>query len=326
MKLAEVREIIPRRKKEGFPAAFRLEMTQRHEQLMDEIRRQSAEAQDAVMQHLNMRKASKEASARNTIIAFFAGTTLSIALLISTFLLLRREITERRRTEKALRFSEARYRALYRDNPTMIVTLDTNFTMLAVNPICACLLGYLIEELEGESVLKLFHENDRPAVAEQLRNCLENPEQVHRWQFRKVRKDGSLLWVEETAQAVYDLNGTLNMLVVCQDITERKRAEDALRKSEKKFLKIFHAAPALVGITTLAEGRFVDVNETCARILGYQREELIGRTSLELGIWKSTARSATSKSPSGAKRARRTRACSPQNSSTSTATVTFSAC
>lgn len=133
---------------------------------------------------------------------------------------------EKTRREQALRFSEARYRALFRDNPTMIFTLDADLTILAVNPFGASQLGYVINELEGQSVLALFHDDDHPAVIEQLRNCLRTPEQVYRWQFRKIRKDGGLVWVEETAQAVYDLNGNINILIVCQDISERKRAEE----------------------------------------------------------------------------------------------------
>jgi len=140
------------------------------------------------------------------------------------------DITERKRAEEALRFSEARYRTLYRDNPIMIATLDAGLTMRSVNPSCASQLGYTIDELEGQPVLKIFYEDDRPAVTEQLRRCLQNPNQVYRWQFRKVRKDGGLLWVEELAQAVYDLNGALNVLVVCQDITERKRAEEEIER------------------------------------------------------------------------------------------------
>ncbi|HJV64302.1 MAG TPA: PAS domain S-box protein [Geomonas sp.] len=192
---------------------------------------------------------------------------------------------QRKRAEDALRLSEARYRALYCDNPTMIVTLDAGLTVLSVNPFCASQLGYSVEELEGKPVLPIFHQEDRPLVAEQLQRCLQNPKLRHRWQFRKLRKDGSVLWVEEMAQAVYDLNGALNVLVVCQDISDRKRAEEALRKSERKFSRIFHAAPALIGISTLKDGRFVDVNEMALETLGYRREEMIGRTARELGLW-----------------------------------------
>ena len=95
-------------------------------------------------------------------------------------------------------------------------------------------------------MLKIFHEDDRAAVAEQLRSCLQNPNQVHRWQFRKIRKDGGLLWVEEIAQAVYDLNGALNVLVVCQDVTERKRAEEELRESEERFRIMADTAPVMI--------------------------------------------------------------------------------
>ena len=143
------------------------------------------------------------------------------------------DISERKKTEDALRFIEARYRALYHDNPTMIVTLDADLTMLSVNPFCASQLGYTIDELEGQSVLKLFHEDDRLTVAEQLRICLKNPNQVKHWQFRKIRKDGGLLWVEETAQAVYDLSRALNILVVCQDITERKQLEAEIQDARE---------------------------------------------------------------------------------------------
>jgi len=140
------------------------------------------------------------------------------------------DITERRRAEEALLVSEARYRALYRDNPTMIFTLDDRGTILSVNPFGAGQLGYETAELEGRPVAEVIHEEDRSAMAEQIRVCLLNPGRPYRSKFRKVRKDGGTLWVEEIAQAVCDLNGALNVLVVCQDITERKRTEERITR------------------------------------------------------------------------------------------------
>jgi PAS domain S-box-containing protein len=192
---------------------------------------------------------------------------------------------QRKRDIVALRFNEARFRALHDDNPAMIFTLDAEGTILSTNPACTDQMGYTASELEGQPVLKIFHEDDRPAVAEQLQICLQNPDQVHHWQFRKIRKNGGLLWVEELARTVSDPNGALNVLVVCQDITERKRTEEALQKSEKKFAKVFHDVPALLAISTLKEGRYVDVNDTTLRALGYRRAEMIGRTALELNVW-----------------------------------------
>ncbi len=154
---------------------------------------------------------------------------------ISGAVIVFRDITEQKRAEEALRFSEARYRALHSDNPTMIFTVDAGGTVLSVNPFGANQLGYATAELEGQPVLKVMYEEDRPAFDEQLRTCLKNPGQTYRSKFRKVRKDGAMLWVEEMAQAVYDRNGALNILAVCLDITERKRAEEDLIKAMEEL-------------------------------------------------------------------------------------------
>lgn len=140
------------------------------------------------------------------------------------------DITARKQAEEALRFSEARFRALYHDNPAMIFILDTEWKILSANPVCAKHLGYSIEELEGLPALEVFHGDDRQAVVDQLRCCLQNPGRVYRWQFRKIRKDGNMLWVEEIAQGVYDPKGAPNILIVCQDITERKRAQEEIER------------------------------------------------------------------------------------------------
>lgn len=175
-----------------------------------------------------------------------------------------RDITERKWAEAKLSNSEARYRALYRDNPVMLFTLDSMGIVLAVNPAGVSQLGYPLEELEGQSVLKVFHPDDREDVARQLQVCLSHPDRVQHWQYRKIRKDGVMLWVDELAQPVRDLNGVVNVLVVCQDITERKRAEEEIRmlnatleqrvqnrtrelgESEKRFRNIYDTAPVSI--------------------------------------------------------------------------------
>jgi len=175
--------------------------------------------------------------------------------------------------EKTLLFSEARFRALFRDVPTMVVILDASGKMILVNPRCTSQLGYTIDELEGQSVLKLFHEDDRAAVTEELQRCLENPNQVCRWQFHKVCKCGELLWVEETAQTVYDLNGAPNVLVVCQDVAKHKRMEEYLQESEERFHAMLNQVA--VGIVDMgAHGRWLWINRKFCEIVGYTEEEL----------------------------------------------------
>ncbi|HEY9904603.1 MAG TPA: PAS domain S-box protein [Candidatus Sericytochromatia bacterium] len=85
---------------------------------------------------------------------------------------------------------------------------------------------------------------------------------------------------------LYDAVG--NPYGVCgisTDISDRKRMEEELRQSEERFSKAFRVNPAATTITTLAEGRYIDVNDSFLRLSGFHREEVIGKTSIELGIW-----------------------------------------
>src|SRR6266545_2533991 len=91
--------------------------------------------------------------------------------------------------------------------------------------------------------------------------------------------------MEGSSQPMTD-GGTFG--VPCEGV-ERSQRKEALRESEEKFFKVFHATPAFLAITTLADGRFIEVNESFERILGYRAEEVIGRSSLELNIWENRA-------------------------------------
>ncbi len=162
----------------------------------------------------------------------------------------------RQEIEAALRTSEERYRALFDDNPSMYFTVDTQGAVLSVNRFGAEQLGYTVEALTGQSVLNVFHEEDQAEVVRQLQQCIQNPGQVYEWEFRKIRRDGKLLWVKEVARAVQDASGQTIVLIVCEDITARKLAEQeilklnheleqrvvertaALRESEEKFRQL----------------------------------------------------------------------------------------
>jgi PAS domain S-box-containing protein len=95
----------------------------------------------------------------------------------------------------------------------------------------------------------------------------------------------------ETHLALYRLRHYLEELVqertsaLQAEITERQRAEQALRESEEKFRKLFRLAPVPISLSSLEEGRFEDANEAFLTITGFTRDEVIGRTSIELGLW-----------------------------------------
>jgi PAS domain S-box-containing protein len=132
------------------------------------------------------------------------------------------DITERKRAAAALQESEVRYRALYDDNPSMYFTVDVGGIVLSVNAFGAQQLGYTPAELVGRSVLQVVHPEDREEALRHLARCADQRDSVVTTELRKVHRDGSIMWVREVARAVRDRG----LLIVCEEITERKRAED----------------------------------------------------------------------------------------------------
>jgi len=144
-----------------------------------------------------------------------------------------------------LRDSEEQWRAAFESNPTMYFMLDRAGNILSVNLFGAEHLGYRTSELAGQGVLNVFYEPDREAVQRHAEACFQQLGRMRRWEARKIRKDGTMLWVRETANAVL-LKSRPVLLVVCEDITEQKRAEEAARRSESELRDLIENVPAIV--------------------------------------------------------------------------------
>lgn len=134
-----------------------------------------------------------------------------------------------------LRESEEKYRVLYEANPSMYFTIDAAGRILSVNNFGAERLGYTVEELLGQSLPDIFYEDDKAEVLRQMEICLQNPAQLHTWELRKIRKDGSMVWVRETARATPGANGNMVVFIVCEDITSHKRLEEELQRYTEKL-------------------------------------------------------------------------------------------
>ena len=144
------------------------------------------------------------------------------------------DITERKRAEEVRQDLEEQWRAAFEANPTMYFIIDAAGTIQSVNPVGAEQLGWRVSQLIGQPVLNVFYEADRAFVQGNAEQAFMQPGRVMRWKARKVRKDGTMLWVRESANAVVLRNGPV-LLVACEDITERQHAEEALRESEERF-------------------------------------------------------------------------------------------
>src|SRR5262249_33165931 len=108
-----------------------------------------------------------------------------------------REKAERKRAEAALRDSEEQWKAAFESNPVMYFMADRSGTTLSVNAFGAKQMGYKQSEMVGRPVLDVFYEADREQVRKDVENCFQNLGRTFKWEARKVRKDGTVIWVRE---------------------------------------------------------------------------------------------------------------------------------
>jgi PAS domain S-box-containing protein len=185
----------------------------------------------------------------------------------------RDSIIDRNRAEAALQESEEKWRAVFENNPTMYFVVDAAGTVLSVNPFGAEQLGYTVDELTGDSVLKVFHEADRAAAQRNTTTCIAQRGQAMSWELRKMRKDGSVLWVRETAKAML-MKERPAVVIVCEDITERKWAEYLTAH-------VFESSPD--GISLIGRDyRYQRVNPGSQRYLGLPAESIVGKHVADL--------------------------------------------
>ena len=184
-------------------------------------------------------------------------------------------------TENAARSNEAEWRELFEHSPLMYFVVDAAGAVLSVNESGAAELGYQVGELVGQSVFEVFSDSDRERVRRNLDLCLERPGQLNTWEARKIRKDGTTLWVSESAKAVERARGDVVVLIACEDITQRRRAEEAVRESAKRFRALIEHAFDVVLLLDRDCG-LLYASPSIERVLGYAPRELVGRNGLDL--------------------------------------------
>lgn len=184
-----------------------------------------------------------------------------------------RDITETKQTEKSLKVSQERYQNLFEENPLMIFTLDTDGIVLDVNKSATRQLGFKFDELAGKPVFNIFHEDNRDAVRQQIIDLLKNPEQTYKWVQRKVHKKGYTIWVKETAKVFFSVNGESTILIMCEDITSLKKAEEELYEIEDRFRRLADNAKDMIYRMSIPDGHYEFVNAAANELFGYSPED-----------------------------------------------------
>lgn len=145
----------------------------------------------------------------------------------------------------------------------MCFSIDKKGIIKDVNSIGAEHLGYSVGELLDKSVLSVFYNDDRKNILAQIKKCLKDPSRTFTWEIRKIRKDGSIIWVRENAKAVIGGERKTQINIACEDITERKNAEFLLN-TENKVLEMIARNSSLNRI----------LGYICKRVESHAREML----------------------------------------------------
>jgi len=187
-----------------------------------------------------------------------------------------RDTTERKLMEEKLREEEQRFRALTEQSSDIILLVNRKGIITYENKAVEKVLGYRREDRIGASSFENIHPDDMKANRNEFKKIFNNVDApVLRTEIRLRHKDGSWRIFEEIASGLSRNNVVESVIINLRDISERKRFEEALRRSELLFRNLFQNSP--VGVFLLQNRLFVEVNPELCSITGYHPEELIGQ-------------------------------------------------
>jgi len=187
------------------------------------------------------------------------------------------DITDRKRMEKAIWESEEVYRTLVENANSVILKWDTNGHIIYLNPYGLEYFKYRKEEVIGKHVIGTIvpkNENTGRDLSEMIDNITKTPLEYKNNLNQNICSDCELVWVEWTNEAILDASGKLvEILSIGNDVTERKLAQEALRKSELWLNSIFNSLDEAVLVVT-PDRKLANINEAAKRMFGYSRAEL----------------------------------------------------
>ncbi|MCL5735021.1 MAG: PAS domain S-box protein, partial [Actinobacteria bacterium] len=196
---------------------------------------------------------------------------------------LQESVARTQKAEEALRLSEEQFRQLAESAGVGVTLFSLDGTVLFANDAAASLEGLTAEQAVGRSAKDYLG----PAQFEELLKILDSVSttgEVLQAEHEMVLPGGWSGWLLSTYTRVTDSESNIRgVQVISSNITERKIAEQELRESEERFNKAFHSNPALSTIAG-SDDRLIDANEAWLNALGYSRDEVVGRTTVELGV------------------------------------------
>ncbi len=199
--------------------------------------------------------------------------------------------TLRKRAEEVLKESEQRWATTLASIGDAVISTDVEGHITFMNAEAEALTGWTLAEASTKPITEVFNiineytrrEADNP-VTRVLREGIVVGLANH---TILIKRDGMEVPIDDSGAPIRDGGGkTMGVVLVFRDITERKRAEEALRESEQKFMKLFQGNAAAIALTRLRDRHIIEVNERWQEVFGFSREEVIGGIVNKIKLWK----------------------------------------
>lgn len=199
------------------------------------------------------------------------------------------DITERKRTEEALRESEEKYRLIAENMVDVISVLDMNLQTTYISPSVVRLRGVTAEEALMETLEQVMTSESLKTVLAAFEEEMKmeaggtsDPSRMRIMELEEYRKDGSTVWVEASSSYLRDENNKpLGLLSITRDISKRKQAEEELRRVTAFLDSIVENIPDMIFVKDAKDLRFVLYNRAGEELLGYSRNDLLGKSDYD---------------------------------------------
>ncbi|MFH2141118.1 MAG: PAS domain S-box protein [Bacteroidota bacterium] len=205
------------------------------------------------------------------------------------------DITSQKEAELSLIESEKKYRLIADNHTDLVWTRNLDLELTYISPSVYRTFGYTPDEYKLLPMKRIYHEESynyimslfNSEMTKYYNDILDIDDYCQIIEAQVIKKDRSLIWVELNVSLTLDENKKLiGLHGVTREISKRKKAEQSLRESEEKFRFAFQTSPDAINISLLETGKSVDFNEGFENISGWKKEEVIGKDTSEIKIWK----------------------------------------
>jgi len=198
---------------------------------------------------------------------------------------LQKQAAKRDHALAGLRDSEGMFRAFIETASDFMLTADGKGNISYVNKAMRKTLGYSKKEMIGMHISRLISQESMSVYQSLIEELVSKGSSTS--ELILVTKDNGKFHGQVKVVAIYDeQGGFIGSSSVFRDLTERYQMETAIRESENKFSKAFRSSAAIMAISTFKDGIFVDVNDEFLKVMGFDYQEVIGKTAGDLGIYK----------------------------------------